>query len=231
MEISMTRTMLLALAVAALGAAGPASAAKAPVQGGQCFLSGDVTNWRAVGDRQVNLEVRTREVYRLDLGFECPQLRFAAETIGITARGAGLFVCESSLADIVVPGQGGITCPVTRSWAPTAKTRSMARTRQTSESCGWPTPSSPFSAARSKATAPRRLQECLRSHSDLAAASPGTTATGSHHPSAANRAAAVAGSLTTVTLPGSWPCAASDSTTSRRSVALPTSNPPVSRSG
>ena len=109
----MTRTMLFALAAATLAGAAPASATKAPVQGGQCFLSGDVTNWRAVGDRQVNLEVRSREVYRLDLAFECPQLRFAAETIGITAHGGGLFVCDSSLADIVVPGQGGIQCPVT----------------------------------------------------------------------------------------------------------------------
>jgi hypothetical protein len=48
---------------------------------------------------------------------------------------------------------------------------------------------------------------------------------------AANRAAAAAGSLTTITPPGSWPLATSDSTTRRRSVALPASRPPVSRSG
>jgi hypothetical protein len=115
----MIRTALVALsgtaalaAVAALSlAAAPATPAAAATTD-QCFLSRDMTNWRAVGVRQVNVEVRNREVYRLDLGFDCPQLKFAGERIGIEARG-GAFICQSSLPDVVVPGQG-VTCPVTR---------------------------------------------------------------------------------------------------------------------
>ena len=48
---------------------------------------------------------------------------------------------------------------------------------------------------------------------------------------AAKRAAAAAGSVTTVTLPGSWPVAVRPSTSSRRSVALAVRRPPVTRSG
>ncbi|HTI66592.1 MAG TPA: DUF6491 family protein [Caulobacteraceae bacterium] len=107
----MIRTALVALAAAALGA-GAAAPVSAAATGETCFLSSDMTNWRAVGDRQVNVEVRNREVYRLDLGFACPQLKFAGERIGVEARG-GAFICQSSLADVVVPGQGAISCPVT----------------------------------------------------------------------------------------------------------------------
>lgn len=108
----MHRTLLIALATAAL-CAGAAPVSAAGAKGDQCFLSSDVTNWRAVGDRQVNLEVRNREVYRLDLGTACPQLRFAGQTIALEARGGGHFVCQSSLADVLVPGQGPLRCPVT----------------------------------------------------------------------------------------------------------------------
>lgn len=107
----MQRTAFIVLA-AALGAAAAAPALAAPARGDQCFLASDMTNWRAVGDKQVNVEVRNREVYRLDLANSCPELRFAGETIAV--QGArGEFICESSLAEIRVPGQGIGSCPVT----------------------------------------------------------------------------------------------------------------------
>jgi hypothetical protein len=102
-------------AVLALGvAATVAAAAPAPTKpaGGACFWSRDITNWRDVGERQVNLEVLHRDVYRLDLAFDCPSLHFAHQSLILDAAGGGP-VCASSLPDVIVPGQA-VRCPVTR---------------------------------------------------------------------------------------------------------------------
>ena len=103
-------------AALALGlAASVAAAAPAPSQtkpaGGACFWSRDITNWREVGERQVNLEIRSRDVYRLDLAVDCPSLHFAHQSLILDAGGVGGPVCASSLADVIVPGQA-IRCPV-----------------------------------------------------------------------------------------------------------------------
>jgi hypothetical protein len=103
---------LLALAaglVASAAQAAPAPGAHAK-PGGACFWSRDITNWRDVGERQVNLEVLHRDVYRLDLGVNCPSLHFAHQSLMLDAAGGGP-VCASSLPDVIVPGQG-IRCPV-----------------------------------------------------------------------------------------------------------------------
>jgi hypothetical protein len=108
----MNRPALIVLAGAALAAVAGSSAFAAASRE-QCFVAKDMTGWRAVGDRQVNVQVRNTDVYKLDLGTDCPQLRFAGPVIGLQSNGAGSFICENSLADIKVPGQGAATCPVT----------------------------------------------------------------------------------------------------------------------
>lgn len=112
----MMSALRIAGAVLAAGLAGAsgAQAAPSPARGGACFWSRDVTNWRAVGERQVNLEVLNRDVYRLDLAQDCPQLKFAGQAIELAAGGTSGPVCASSLPDIIVPRQGGIRCPVSK---------------------------------------------------------------------------------------------------------------------
>ena len=103
----MNRT-LIALAAGILAVGGGAQAATANA----CFWARDITNWRAVGDRQVNLEVNNRDVYRLDLAGTCSELHFAGQSLILDARGTGGPVCAGSLADIIVPRQGNFRCPV-----------------------------------------------------------------------------------------------------------------------
>ena len=106
----MNRTLIAAL-MGLAAAAGSGVAAQAATANA-CFYSRDITNWRAVGDKQVNLEINSRDVYRLDLATPCSQLAFAHQTLILDARGAGGPVCANSLADIIVPHQGGLRCPV-----------------------------------------------------------------------------------------------------------------------
>ena len=108
----MTRS--LATALLGLAAAATTGFAAHAATANACFYSRDITNWRNVGDKVVNLEVNSRDVYRLDLAQPCSQLNFAHESLILDARGAGGPVCTSSLADIIVPHQGGFRCPVAK---------------------------------------------------------------------------------------------------------------------
>jgi hypothetical protein len=105
-------TALLGIAALVGAAAVSTSLAAQAATANACFYSRDITNWRAVGDKQVNLEVNSRDVYRLDLALPCSQLAFAHETLILDSRGSPGPVCSNSLADIIVPHQGGFTCPV-----------------------------------------------------------------------------------------------------------------------
>jgi len=102
------------VAAALTGVAPAAVAAPASETGRQCFYSRDVTSWRAVGSRQVNIQVNHRDVYRLDLVAACPQLSSAGETIGLVPFGASDQVCLGIEVDVVVPQRGltPIPCPV-----------------------------------------------------------------------------------------------------------------------
>jgi hypothetical protein len=98
------RPVLLAVLGTVL-AAGAAQAQK-PVQA--CFRTGDVTAWRAVGTRAVNIQARYREVYRLDFAYPCDALRFAGERIGFDKVVSGP-VCSGIDVDVLVHR---MSCPV-----------------------------------------------------------------------------------------------------------------------
>jgi hypothetical protein len=112
-DLRMNRMIVTALLGAAAALSMGATAAEA-AQANACFYSRDITNWKNVGDKVVNLEINSRDVYRLDLAVPCTQLHFAHQSLILDARGGsgGGPVCASSLADIIVPGQGAFRCPV-----------------------------------------------------------------------------------------------------------------------
>ena len=99
-------------AAALIGAAVASSANAAPAR--QCFCSRDISSWQAVGDRQVNLQVSYRDVYRLDLNGRCTQLNSAFETLAVKSVGAGDEICSGLQVDLFVPSAGhmDIPCPV-----------------------------------------------------------------------------------------------------------------------
>lgn len=106
--------VIIAAAIAGAALAGVAGAAQPAGEQGarQCFYLRDVTSWREVGDRQVNVQVNNRDLYRLDLVQQCPQLRFVGQTLAIEQSGVDGPICSGIQADIRVPGQGAAPCPV-----------------------------------------------------------------------------------------------------------------------
>ena len=98
----MTRHQTL-LAVAALALAGAATTASAQGQstpGRQCFSPTRVTAVQPVGDKQVNIRVGNRDVYRIDLAVPCNQLRQPQRVITVRPLASGVSVCSS--ADFVL---------------------------------------------------------------------------------------------------------------------------------
>lgn len=94
------------LSLAALSLlSGPAVAApqSTPVEGRQCFLARNVTGWKFIGEKAVNLQVNNRQVFHLDLFAPCPQLRQAFETIAIRTRAGLDLVCNGVDVDVLVP--------------------------------------------------------------------------------------------------------------------------------
>ena len=101
MTLSLSSASMLTAAAAAatlLIAAGPAAAAEPRA----CFFSNELSNWREVGDRQVNLRVGVRDVYELKLLAPCQDLRYA-ESIGIETRGGSSSICSGLDVNLIVP--------------------------------------------------------------------------------------------------------------------------------
>ncbi len=98
-RIAICIALLMGAALTSSATPPPAKAAVAR----QCFRSRDITSWRAVGDRQVNLQVNYRDVYRLDLNGRCTQLNSATETLAVKSVGAGDEVCSGLQLDVIVP--------------------------------------------------------------------------------------------------------------------------------
>ena len=86
---------------------GPVAAApqSKPAAQRQCFLARDVSGWKFIGDKALNLQVNSRDVYHLDLFAPCPQLRQAFETIAIRTRTGLDTVCNGVDVDVLVPQQ------------------------------------------------------------------------------------------------------------------------------
>jgi len=93
--------MLSAAAVAtgAAGAVSPALAA-APTAARQCFSPSQVTAMQPVGDRQVNIRVGARDVFRVDLAQPCHQLRQPQRVLTVRPLASGVSICSG--ADFVL---------------------------------------------------------------------------------------------------------------------------------
>ena len=92
------------LACAAL----PAAAATGPAR--QCFFARDLSSWKEVGDRTVNLRVGVSDLYQLDLLAPCPDLPWA-EAIGIETRGGSNQICSGLDVSLIVPASVTRTVP------------------------------------------------------------------------------------------------------------------------
>ena len=93
---------LASLALAGCAAGARLNADAGPATGGrQCFWANNVTGFRAVDDRTVNLRVGVREVYRLDLIGPCPDVDWASQ-IAIQSRG-GSSICTGLDAVLIAP--------------------------------------------------------------------------------------------------------------------------------
>ncbi len=105
----MTRLIPSALMLAALACAtSPAAAASGP--GRQCFYASELSSWKEVGDRTVNLRVGVNDLYQLDLLGPCPDLPWA-ESIGIETRGASNQICSGLDVSLIVSGSVTHTVP------------------------------------------------------------------------------------------------------------------------
>jgi len=99
----MSRAIPFIVAALLAGAALPAAAqgqGAAPGEGRQCFSPTNVSAVQPVGDRQVNVRVGVRDVYRIDLADACNGLRSPQRVITVRPIASGVSVC--SAADFVL---------------------------------------------------------------------------------------------------------------------------------
>lgn len=97
-------TLLVAIATAAC-ATDSEPAADATRKGRQCFFASDVNGFTPVDDRTVDVRVRVRDVYRLELVGYCPDVDWTT-AIGIRSRG-GTMICSGLDAELIVPSTLG----------------------------------------------------------------------------------------------------------------------------
>ena len=81
----------------------------------QCFNAGNVSGFRVVDDRTVDLDVGANQSYRAQLFGTCPDVR-GALGVGLRTRGGSSFVCDDQDLELVVPSESRNevrTCQVT----------------------------------------------------------------------------------------------------------------------
>lgn len=91
-----------------------ATQAGAPAQR-QCFNAGDVSGFRVIDGRTVDLDVGANRSYRVRLFGTCPDMR-GAVGVGLRTRGGSSFVCDDQDLELVVPSESRRevrSCPVT----------------------------------------------------------------------------------------------------------------------
>ena len=116
MRMPRTHWLNAALLAGAVLLAAPAAALAAPAQADQCFLSSDVSGFRAHDDKTPAgyIRVGVSEIYRLDLMSNCFDLSYR-ERLGFEHTPGNPWIC-SPLDATVVYGEHGIPnrcCPVT----------------------------------------------------------------------------------------------------------------------
>ena len=110
--MSGTRWLKAALIGGAFLMAAPAAALADSTHGDQCFLSSDVSGFRAHDDKTLYIRVGVSQVYRLDLMSNCFDLSYR-ERLGFEHTPGNPWIC-SPLDATVVYGEHGIPsrCPV-----------------------------------------------------------------------------------------------------------------------
>ncbi|HTI66889.1 MAG TPA: DUF6491 family protein [Caulobacteraceae bacterium] len=89
--------LILTLAGGALALGLAASAAAQPqTQGRQCFSSTSIRGVQPVGDRQVNVRVDTKDVFRIDLTESCFGLRQPQRVIDLSPVASGVSMCSGA---------------------------------------------------------------------------------------------------------------------------------------
>jgi hypothetical protein len=81
----------------------------------QCFNAGNVSGFRIVDHRTVDLDVGINQSYRAQLFGSCPDVR-GALGVGLRTRGGSSFVCDDQDLELVVPSESRTevrTCQVT----------------------------------------------------------------------------------------------------------------------
>lgn len=103
----MSRLILsLCVGATALAAAASASAQTAkPAR--QCFTRDQIGAVQPVGDKQINIQVRQRDVYRIDLTTPCAGIRQPARIFDISPIASGAGICGGSdiRLGVIVQGQ------------------------------------------------------------------------------------------------------------------------------
>jgi len=96
------------MVVAGAAAAQPAS----KPQGGRCFLSNNINGFSALNDRTVYVRVGVKDIWRLDLMFDCAGLTFR-NGFGLQGSPTGPWICHPLDATVIIR-KTGITqrCPV-----------------------------------------------------------------------------------------------------------------------
>jgi hypothetical protein len=119
----MRRSALIIAAVAIAAACAPMEPA-GPVQAGaqdsaqagasrrQCFNAANVTGFRQIDARTVDLNVGASRVFRVELVGTCPEVREAV-SLGVRARSGSSFICDDLDVELIVPSSvtGPRVCP------------------------------------------------------------------------------------------------------------------------
>ncbi len=103
--VHLVRSSLVTAAIAAavLGALAVQAASARPARPARaCFFASQLSSWKEVGDRTVNLRVGVNDVYQLQLLSRCPDLRYA-EAVGVETRGGSSQICSGLDVNLIVP--------------------------------------------------------------------------------------------------------------------------------
>jgi hypothetical protein len=104
------RSMLVggALAAALVGLAGAAFAAPSDAKHPQnsCFLSSSWSGWRAPDDKTLYLRVNVRDIYRVDLNYGSPLLKWSDSHLVNVVRGSS-YICSPLDLQLSVAENGG----------------------------------------------------------------------------------------------------------------------------
>ena len=115
----MNRAALMVAVAAALTACAPAAPggpSETGTQAGaprrQCFNAANVTGFRQVDARTVDLDVGASRVFRVGLVGTCPEVREAV-SLGVRTRGGSSFICDDLDVELMVPSSltGPRVCP------------------------------------------------------------------------------------------------------------------------